>query len=481
MAPAQARAVHAAAGQLADVRTGRRRRRLRRQHRLPVAAPRREHPARQLPAFAVHAHTRLTRVRSRRPTDSAPRSHARHDVCPRPPATLCDRLRRRRRDSPTNPTATSPIPDVRHAFLHAVADAARSRRIERLDSTDAGRRRWSQPPHGDRIAPITPVDERRRWLLDAAELMSAERAPTIGLMAHTRRQDDPRGRPRGERGDRLLPLLRHRRAALASTMPHADGCRGDGRGVGRRRRAVELPVRDPDRAASPPPSPPGTASSSSRRPKRSSVGAWIADQFWRAGVPRDVLQLVVCDDGPVGRHLVTHPDVDTVVLTGAYETASMFLDWRPDLRRARRDERQGRAGHHAVGRHRPGDRRSRALGVRPRRPEVLGGQPRHRRRRRSTTTRRSSDGCATPSPACASASAADPATMVGPLIAAADGQARARPHRRSTPARRGWSSRRSLDTPGTTAGTSWSPGVRARREARDRGSTAPSASGPCSA
>ncbi len=29
------------------------------------------------------------------------------------------------------------------------------------------------------------------------------------------------------------------------------------------------------------------------------VGAWIADQFWRAGVPREVLHLVVCDDGPV--------------------------------------------------------------------------------------------------------------------------------------------------------------------------------------
>ncbi|RMH77587.1 MAG: aldehyde dehydrogenase family protein, partial [Actinomyces sp.] len=37
-------------------------------------------------------------------------------------------------------------------------------------------------------------------------------------------------------------------------------------------------------------------------------------------------------DDEVGRHLVTHPDVDAVVLTGAWETARLFLSWRPDMR-----------------------------------------------------------------------------------------------------------------------------------------------------
>ena len=67
-------------------------------------------------------------------------------------------------------------------------------------------------------------------------------------------------------------------------------------------------------------------------PEAVHVGARIAELFWKAGVPRDVLQLVVCDDGPVGTQLVTHPDLDTITLTGAYDTAAMFLDWRPDLR-----------------------------------------------------------------------------------------------------------------------------------------------------
>src|SRR5262249_47614608 len=48
--------------------------------------------------------------------------------------------------------------------------------------------------------------------------------------------------------------------------------------------------------------------------------------------PRDVVQLVRCDDDDVGRHLVTHDAIDTVVLTGSYDTAQMFLAWKPQLR-----------------------------------------------------------------------------------------------------------------------------------------------------
>ena len=36
-------------------------------------------------------------------------------------------------------------------------------------------------------------------------------------------------------------------------------------------------------------------------------------------------------EATTGRRLVTHPEVDAVVLTGSFDTAAMFLDWRPDL------------------------------------------------------------------------------------------------------------------------------------------------------
>lgn len=61
--------------------------------------------------------------------------------------------------------------------------------------------------------------------------------------------------------------------------------------------------------------------------------AWLlANQMWRAGVPRDVLQFAACPDNEVGQRLITHDQVDTVVLTGAYATAQLFLGWKPSLR-----------------------------------------------------------------------------------------------------------------------------------------------------
>lgn len=51
----------------------------------------------------------------------------------------------------------------------------------------------------------------------------------------------------------------------------------------------------------------------------------------RAGIPRDALQLLPTDESDAGRRLVTHPEVDRVVLTGSSETAALFRSWRPDL------------------------------------------------------------------------------------------------------------------------------------------------------
>ncbi len=60
--------------------------------------------------------------------------------------------------------------------------------------------------------------------------------------------------------------------------------------------------------------------------------AWVfVNAFWSAGVSKEVLQFVPCADGDVGRKLVTHHDVDGVILTGSWNTARMFLGWRPDL------------------------------------------------------------------------------------------------------------------------------------------------------
>ncbi|MBM7469225.1 RHH-type proline utilization regulon transcriptional repressor/proline dehydrogenase/delta 1-pyrroline-5-carboxylate dehydrogenase [Microbacterium keratanolyticum] len=59
--------------------------------------------------------------------------------------------------------------------------------------------------------------------------------------------------------------------------------------------------------------------------------ALLAEALWEAGISRDVLTLVDLDSRDLGQHLVAHPSVDRVILTGSWETAALFRSWRPDL------------------------------------------------------------------------------------------------------------------------------------------------------
>ena len=60
-------------------------------------------------------------------------------------------------------------------------------------------------------------------------------------------------------------------------------------------------------------------------------GSVMIEALWDAGVPRDALHLVHTDEGEVGRRLISHPAVDRLILTGAFETAELFRGFRPDL------------------------------------------------------------------------------------------------------------------------------------------------------
>ncbi len=57
----------------------------------------------------------------------------------------------------------------------------------------------------------------------------------------------------------------------------------------------------------------------------------MCECFWRAGVPKTALQFIPCPGSKGGQHLVTHPDVDAVILTGGTETAERMLAARPDM------------------------------------------------------------------------------------------------------------------------------------------------------
>ncbi len=61
--------------------------------------------------------------------------------------------------------------------------------------------------------------------------------------------------------------------------------------------------------------------------------AWeLCQCFWRAGVPPEALQFVPCPGSGAGQRLVTHPRVDSVILTGGTETARRLLQACPEMR-----------------------------------------------------------------------------------------------------------------------------------------------------
>jgi RHH-type proline utilization regulon transcriptional repressor/proline dehydrogenase/delta 1-pyrroline-5-carboxylate dehydrogenase len=61
--------------------------------------------------------------------------------------------------------------------------------------------------------------------------------------------------------------------------------------------------------------------------------AWeLCQCFWRAGVSRNALQFLPCAGAVAGSHLIRHPDVDAVILTGGTDTALRMLATRPELR-----------------------------------------------------------------------------------------------------------------------------------------------------
>ena len=174
----------------------------------------------------------------------------------------------------------------------------------------------------------TPPDERRRLLLAVAEEMEAARARTIAVMVRD--------------GGKVV------READAEVSEAVDGARYYGE------RAVELAERHDGAGrflpygvvvVAPPWNFPyaipsggvfaalaaGNSVILKPAPETVLTASLIVEQCHAAGIPPDVVQFVPCADADPGRRLITHPQVGAVVLTGAFDTARLFLGWRPGL------------------------------------------------------------------------------------------------------------------------------------------------------
>jgi RHH-type transcriptional regulator, proline utilization regulon repressor / proline dehydrogenase / delta 1-pyrroline-5-carboxylate dehydrogenase len=175
----------------------------------------------------------------------------------------------------------------------------------------------------------TTTDDRRRSLMRAAEVMAAGRGRTIAVMAHETGKTVHEGDPE------VSEAVDFARWAAVSTRTidelAADGVDAAPLGVvlvaGPWNFPISIPTNGVVAALAA-----GNAVLLKPAPEAVATAAELVRQLHEAGLPPDVVQLVRCPDDDVGRHLVTHPDVDAVALTGSYETARMFLDWKPALR-----------------------------------------------------------------------------------------------------------------------------------------------------
>ena len=214
-------------------------------------------------------------------------------------------------------------------------------------------------------------------------------------------------------------------------------------------------------------------------PQARRCAAVLAEALWEAGVPRDVLALVDIDEGALGQRLVSHPDVDRVILTGSWETAALFRSWRPDLPLLA--ETSGKNAMIVM----PSadldlaasDLIKSAFGHAG--PEVLGRVARDPRRTRRPLAAGSPGSSSMPPPRCASGRRPIRCPRSGPSSSrrTASSSGRSRP---STRASGGSSSRaRSISDPRRRGGSG--PPASAPACSRARASTARSSSDPCSA
>jgi RHH-type proline utilization regulon transcriptional repressor/proline dehydrogenase/delta 1-pyrroline-5-carboxylate dehydrogenase len=69
-------------------------------------------------------------------------------------------------------------------------------------------------------------------------------------------------------------------------------------------------------------------------PEVRNCGVVVASALYKAGISKSVLQVVAVPDNEVGLHLVGHESVDSVILTGGFETAELFKKHKPTIRLA---------------------------------------------------------------------------------------------------------------------------------------------------
>jgi RHH-type transcriptional regulator, proline utilization regulon repressor / proline dehydrogenase / delta 1-pyrroline-5-carboxylate dehydrogenase len=262
------------------------------------------------------------------------RSVATRDTVPTAPRRTQDRRTEELRFDPEAPFANVPDTDFAPAgnrewiadHLSKAAIGVLPPLLTRTDQIDDvlsravdAAREWSQ----------TSTADRRTLLARAAEVMSARRGRTLAVMAAETGKTVHEGDPEVSEGVDMA-LWAAWQTRLLDELTH-DGVELRPRGVVLIAAPWNFPYSIPANgvcsalAA-------GNTVVLKPAPEAVATARELVAALHAAGFPVDVVQLVRCPDDDVGRHLVTHDAIDTVVLTGAYDTAQMFLGWKPQLR-----------------------------------------------------------------------------------------------------------------------------------------------------
>jgi RHH-type proline utilization regulon transcriptional repressor/proline dehydrogenase/delta 1-pyrroline-5-carboxylate dehydrogenase len=174
-----------------------------------------------------------------------------------------------------------------------------------------------------------PEPERRRILLDVAEALAERRGDAIATMVHeaakTVRQTD------SEVSEAVDFASFYAHAGTAIDQLRSDGLRFDPYRVTVVASPWNFPFAIPTGgvmaalAA-------GSGVILKPAPQTPATARLIVEACLDAGVPPELVGFLPVPEDEVGRRLITHTDVDAVILTGAYDTARMFTAWDPQRR-----------------------------------------------------------------------------------------------------------------------------------------------------
>ena len=175
----------------------------------------------------------------------------------------------------------------------------------------------------------TPWVERRAVLARVADVMEARRGATLAAMARTTGKTAREGDPEVSEAIDFATYAAH--LTLAHEEWEAQGATWEPHRLVLVAGPWNFPYAIPacglvhGIAA-------GSAVVLKPAPQAREVGALLVQHLQEAGLPEGLVQLACTPDDATGQHLVTHRDVDLVMLTGSHETAALFTGWRPDLR-----------------------------------------------------------------------------------------------------------------------------------------------------